>query len=176
MVFAQLKEVGLQCEFVTEQARLYIAKKRFSESLHPEDKLVLTDEDQIKIMKQQMEIEFLMSRVIGEDQLLITDSSPLNSLLYMTDDLRKTPEVQDLAIKAACQTDIAFYAPPVTNTNYQIDPNRVHTIQQSLLIDKTIANIMRECGVWENMIQLVGEPQQRLSQATKVIIGKKLTG
>lgn len=76
--FVELKRMGICAEFVVEIARGYIAKRRRETNRD----VVLTDEDQSEIMSQQAEAEDLMN---DKQVIVISDSSPLNSLLYLTD-------------------------------------------------------------------------------------------
>ncbi len=78
MTFVELKKMGVCAEFVVEIARGYIALKRRQS---PKD-VVLTDEDQAQIMLHQAEAENLMN---DQRVIVVSDSSPLNSLLYLTD-------------------------------------------------------------------------------------------
>ena len=78
--FVELKRMGICAEFVVEIARGYIAKKR----RETKQDVVLTDEDQSRIMLQQAEAEDLMN---DKQVIVISDSSPLNSLLYLTESL-----------------------------------------------------------------------------------------
>lgn len=174
MAFACLKEVGVGCEFITEQARLYIAKKRYNLGLKPEEAIVLTDEDQIAIMHQQIAIEEMMSTVIGDDHVVISDSSALNSMLYMTEEQRRHPGVQQLALKAIQDATLVFYAPPVPRPSH-LDPNRVHSEQESIRVDASIPFIISTLDqkFWETVVKLEGEPQARLGQVTSAILTRR---
>lgn len=79
MTFVELKRMGICAEFVVEIARGYIAKKRRQTG----KAVVLTDQDQSEILAQQAEAEDLMN---DKQVIVISDSSPLNSLLYLTDE------------------------------------------------------------------------------------------
>jgi nicotinamide riboside kinase len=78
MTFVELKRMGVSAEFVVEIARSYIALKR----QQGQDNVVLLDEDQAQIMRQQAAAERLMN---DKRVIVVSDSSPLNSLLYLTD-------------------------------------------------------------------------------------------
>lgn len=175
-VFARLKESGMTCEFIPEQARLYIAKARLSSRTSPRDSLILTDEDQLLIMKQQNAAEQLMQRACGDDVLIITDSSPLNSILYMTDAFRQKEEVSACVTQAVQQVDLIFYSPPVM-IGSPFDPNRVHTMQESLKINDSIPEILQKyaVGVLEKTIFLPKEPGNRADIVFNVILKKLLS-
>lgn len=141
-VFANLKEASFPCEFIPEQARMYIAQKRVSKNLKPSDSLVLTNEDQTNIMIKQKEIETIMLQACGNDTIIVTDSSPLNALLYMDEETKNSSTVKNLTTKILQTPTIFFYSTPVEWLG-GVDPNRVHSKEQSLVIDsKIVSNII----------------------------------
>lgn len=143
MAFAGLKEVGIVSEFITEQARFYIAKLKLS--ITPGDSIVLRDEDQLAIMRQQVECDETFVRACGDNVLIVSDSSPLNSTLYMTPNFRETPEVQTLLKRSLAITTMSFYSRPIPRPSHSMtDPNRVHTFDQSLEIDKQIPLLLEQ--------------------------------
>lgn len=170
MVFAQLKEMGMSCEFIAEQARLYIAELRYNGDYKPDSNLVLSDEDQMNIMYKQNHIEEMFSKVCDQSTIIVCDSSPFNSLLYMNEDCRNTMVTKKMIEKATFNVDLLFYCPPVEQ-QYAIDTNRVHSLQQSLEIDKQIEPILHSLApaVWKSIIPLNGEPNARLSQVMAAI-------
>src|ERR1700761_2045380 len=137
MVFAKLKELGMNCEFITEQARLHIANLRWQRNLKPEDPCPLTDSDQFEIMIKQIETEEIVSTAVGNSVVVICDSSAFNSLLYMSKEDKDQALKWDLVHRAKDQSDLVFYCPPVDESK-GLDPNRVHSREQSLLIDSQI--------------------------------------
>ena len=169
MAFATLKETGINCEFVVEQARVYIAKKRYE--IGPENKLVLEDEDQLKIMQQQIQMEDMYDAVCDKNTIVICDSSPFNSLLYMSPDVRETALATKLVEKAVFNADLVFYAPLVEEFGL-VDLNRVHDREQSLAIDSEIPKVLQQYApsVWKTLIPLQGHPQARLSKVTSEIM------
>jgi len=171
MTFATLKEIGIACEFVAEQARQYIAHKRFQLSLLPEEALTLDDEDQLRIMQQQISIEHMFSQVCDKQTIIVCDSSPLNSLLYMSNDMRETAITQKLVEKATFGADLIFYAPPVIEGS-TVDANRIHDQQQSIKIDESIPKILSEIApaAWKSIVPLHGDPKARLGQVTSAIM------
>jgi len=176
MVVAQLKEAGISCEFIAEQARVYIAEKRYLDRLKPEQSLVLTDFDQTSIMERQLRMEKIMSSVTGPSMIVVSDSSPLNSLLYMSEDYRD--KVPAAILEEAIQgSDLVFYAPPVSGSN-GFDPNRVHDQEQSLKVDGSIPSILEKFAPSVNAkaIALSGDPTCRLSQVFEAIINKRFGG
>lgn len=169
MVFSTLKEIGISCEFIVEQARVYIAKKRFE--LGPENKLVLDDEDQLAMMQQQIQMENIYETVCDKGTIIICDSSPFNALMYMSENLRNTMVTRKLIEKAMFNTNLVFYAPPVEDSGLT-DLNRIHSRDESLAINDSIPKIMKQHApaVWETIIPLQGHPQARLSKVTSEIM------
>lgn len=141
-LFTNLKENGFKSEFIPEQARFYIAQKRVHLNLKPTDNLTLTDNDQFEILLRQLETENLMLKACGEDAIIVSDSSPFNALLYMSDAYRA--EDQRLSIlknEELIKDRLFFYATPVPWLG-GTDPNRIHSKQQSLDIDIKIPTII----------------------------------
>src|SRR6185436_12571198 len=125
MVFADLKELGISCEFVVEQARLYIANKRYTQLKITNNSITLTDQDQLQILKNQIQIENIFQISCDEETILICDSSPFNSLFYMTNQTRSQESTQNTIQEIITNADVIFYAPPV-DRSYEIDVNRIH--------------------------------------------------
>lgn len=171
MVFSELKRNGIVCEFISEQARIYIARKRLSNP-----KFYPSDEDQIEIMKQQQElIRIMENSTIEAGAIVICDSSPLNALLYMSPEARDSQEVQELIREFEVDPGLTFYSPPVPR-NYSVDPNRVHTEAQSLTIDHSIPSVMFKYApkAWGNKFPLFGESQDRYVYAINEILRERI--
>lgn len=166
MLFAKLKEEGIPSEFVCEEARIYIASMRYEQGLAPEDKLVLTDEDQKRIMASQYRTEEVMAEVCGPSVVVVSDSSALNALLYMTPECREEMQDEVRLVKNNC--DLAFYLPPV-QAPHIFDPNRVHDEAASLKIDKLIAEVFKQYASDLPLIKLKGDPQDRLDTAFTLV-------
>lgn len=142
MSFADLKDMGIAAEFITEKARTYIAYMRVS-CMEEGRSFSLNDEDQLAIAKSQAASEEIMTKASGNFDVVITDSCVCNSLLYMSDEFAAKPEVKSLMLKALKRYDIVFVCgvvpPPVVS-----DPNRVHTIQQSYDLDEKLKALLVE--------------------------------
>lgn len=141
MLFASMKETGMVAEFNPEQARFYIAKLRVKKGLRPDD-VVLTDEDQFQIMKAQVEADEIFVKACGERVFIVSDSSPLNSMLYMTPEFRKEPKVQVLVERSMALKSLTFHMYPIYRP-YLEDPNRIHGEQQSREIDSRIPGLLQ---------------------------------
>lgn len=172
-LFAELKDLGLPTDYVAEQARFYIANKRFFQRKGAEyfidpEKVDLSNEDQLAIARQQFRHELIMS---DPRTILITDSSVLNSLLYMGEDFRKSEDVQSLAKAAAARYDILFICHPVQRPD-GVDPNRIHDEEFSLKIHDSMDTVINPL-IWDLPSQgkhLVGPSRVRLQDALSVTL------
>ena len=134
-LFASLKSRGVVAELLLEQARLHIAAERYQR----DSSIVLDDVFQHGVMKAQLGWERILSRAAGDDGVVVTDGSPLNTLLYISDLDHWYP--QAMATRAAAEADEVFYCPPVL-LGVPEDPNRVHDRLSSFEIDSRIPEIM----------------------------------
>jgi hypothetical protein len=179
-VFANLKEAGFNCEFIPEQARFYIASKRVAFGLKPTDQLTLDDIDQCNIMEKQFDAQNLMLQSCGKDALIVTDSSILNSMLYMSPRFREHGDVDNDKARAKRileitdeyfkQPKMTFYSKPVEWVG-GLDPNRVHTREQSEAIDNDIQNYLLPRWV-PGCTTLMGDADIRWRLATSEVIRK----
>lgn len=141
-LFVSLKEAAFVSEFLPEQARMYITNKRLEKNLEPNDKLTLTDEDQFKIMEQQLVFQLKLHKACGNNTMIVTDSSPMNSLLYMTEEFRNKKEVQEMIRLTLSIPTFNFYAKPIKVGMVLNDPNRIHSTEESLKLDEQIPNVI----------------------------------
>lgn len=145
MLFAEAKRQGVpNVELLTEQARIFIANKRQTckERNLP---FAITDSDQVDIMVDQVLLEEAMHESMP-DGLVITDTYPLNSLLYMPHGVMDSPVVAGLVDGANSLPRLVFYCHPVPMAAGQ-DPNRIHSAEQSLAIDARIPHVMGRYAV-----------------------------
>lgn len=137
-LFASLKESGIPAEFLPEQARVYIARMRAA------GKVEMGDHQATEIMRQQFEMEKVMLDGMGEHGVLVTDSSPHNSLLYMTEAGREAAaELSTSALGLPpphCQRQhkvITFLTSLVDGAGEQ-DKGRIHSESEMLSIQASI--------------------------------------
>lgn len=176
MTVAKLKNVGISCEFIAEQARVYIAETRYTKKLNPQDKLLLNDSDQALIMNRQLEVDTVMSTVTGPEVIVVSDSSPLNSLLYMTDEFRSQDQIKALTARAIGATDLIFYAMPIRGIDL-LDPNRIHDEAESVKIDLKIVPILKQMAptILARIIPLTGNPDNCLDTVFGAIVRRKFS-
>lgn len=168
LVFARLKDNGISCEFIPEQARLYIAKKRVDEGLLPTDQIELGDLDQIQIMAEQHKLESIMRKACGKKIRLISDSSTYNALLYMNPSVWDAPEVVRLLEKS--RYDILFYSTIFSEKRKNhFDPNRVHSSEQSVEIDSKILTIAEHVKKYVPDLELINLCGSSEDRATTVL-------
>ncbi len=129
-MFATLKEQGNNSELIVEEARHYIARKRFKDyKAGNNDPFTLTDEDQLRIAFKQKEIEEVMKFSCGKDSIVVSDSSVFNAALYMSNgflDQPNRPFFQELKD----HYDMVFFCHPINLKVLPEDPNRVHTLAE----------------------------------------------
>lgn len=169
-LYAALKERGAACEFLQEQARLYIAMRRVALGAGPDSRLVLADAEQRTIMERQLRWESTMTSACGPNVLLVTDSSPLNSMLYMPLSLRE--ECRGLASLAVQAGNIVFYCAPVSASD-AVDPNRIHTAEEAHRVDQQIMPVLADYApfVLNNMIALDGDLEDRFNVMFQTVLG-----
>lgn len=169
MLFAMLKEQGTNCEFITEQARSYIAAKRLREGKPAPEAIELTDGDQCEIMTMQYDIDLAFRfSCRNYPTIIVSDSSPLNSLLYMSPECRM--QDRDFSNRVVEQTDIFFICPALGL--HSADANRVHTAEQSIEIDKKLVQTLTEVvpAFSRKAVFLRGEPTAKVNQAYRTIL------
>lgn len=127
-VFAALKEQGLDVEFLTERAREHIARKRYLFGSP-----ILNDQDQYEIMLDQADSQKYLDR---PSTMVVCDSDPLLTMLYMSEDFRKNLSVVFLAQTVAENAGVLFYCPPLPS--YTIEGNRIHDAEFASQIDRQI--------------------------------------
>lgn len=161
-LFATLKNFGIPGEFVTEQARIMIARaKEFS------GQVKLDDGFQFQICAEQNKAEQLMVKSCLNG-LVVTDSSSLNSYLYLSE-AAKTTAIDTVFSGLAQNYDLLFYCPPVPAFVIK-DPNRVHSREESLAIDAQVPGMIEKFGIKGKMVVLVGDSDYRLSEALRATL------
>ncbi len=176
-LFANLKEQGLPVEFLTEYARMYIAQKR---RLEGGSFSGLDDLDQYAIFEEQAKHEEIFSA--DPQSIVIADSSAVSSLLYMSPAFieqernREPPFGHPNAINRArlCaeRYDIVFRCSPV-RSGVLYDPNRIHSYEQSLELDKRINDVFDLVKMSGSKVYpLFGDTKFRVTEAAAVVMRK----
>lgn len=136
-VFVTLKKSGLSAEFIAEFARLHIARKR-----RPGQELTLTESDQLHIFDQQHLLEKTMN---NSSTIVITDSSPLNTLLYLPIDLSPTAFVSHplfaVTLEALSKYSLLVHSSKVFG-NGGHDPNRPIVCDPSMALKNRAKEVM----------------------------------
>lgn len=177
-LFADLKEQGHPVEFLSEYARTYIAEKRLQLGDRFEG---LSDLDQVAIMDAQTKAEAILSA--DPRSLVVADSCAISALLYMSNNFiahegvkppGETLNVVERARQAAKRYDLIFVCSPVrAGTTY--DPNRIHSYEQSLELDRRVDFIFRVTQVDTNRVhRLFGDTSLRVIEASSIVWRKIL--
>lgn len=159
-VFADLKDNGYPAEFVTEAARRFIASRP-----HPVE---LTPNDQVDIMMQQWESERIMSQ---QPSLVVCDSSILNGLLYMPEEVRESESVKAAVRWANLNYSVVFLCQTLPTTN-TLDPNRVHSLAESQKLEAEFPAILAKYAPEIKPIYLFGNSKYRTQEALRSIYNK----
>jgi hypothetical protein len=164
-LFAQMKKDAVTAEFVSEYARYHIARQRWLRDLK---QVVLSDEDQYKIMQKQWEVAEAMHHSVGRTGVVISDASPLGALSYMSERGRNSDTAYNLLQKANASTDLLFFAYPFEG--YEVhDPNRIHTVEQARVIHNEIPDLLARFSPGVPVIHLYGDILARQGTALRAI-------
>lgn len=171
LVFADLKDAGRAVEFIPEQARFYIAEMRermldLGYGYPPR----LDDRNQMDIFDRQRRAEEMFCRVSSES-ITLSDSSPLNSLLYLGEENRQSPQLLERVRTYLKKLQpLIFHTPPVPESGFY-DANRIHNHEESQTIaSRLIENLLPFLQDICEPITLVGDSaHHRATQALAVI-------
>lgn len=178
-LFASLKDDGHNVEFVSERARLHIATLKMALvpidpnlAMLPATKTVkLTNDDQKEILWAQQNEEAIFKAVSSPYDFIVSDSSILNALLYMSEEARIDIQ-EDGRLEWAKEYDVLFRAHPVTPSRNKNDPNRVHTYEQALALDAQLDSIMSRFVPSVKLIPLMGDSTYRLNTALSEVFNR----
>lgn len=181
-LFASLKEGGVPSELVVEEARKYIAERKqaiklFGGVRHNRVlKLELDNTDQIEIMDRQMRAESLMKDACGAQAAVVSDSSYINTLLYMkrsdeVSDERHSAGLQAIFDEAKNHYDLLFLCEPV-RPSVMTDPNRIHSFEESVELHKALLHMVETYGNGLPVVRLMGDPSVRFSTAHAAVLAK----
>jgi hypothetical protein len=172
--FGALKEMGISCEFVPEYARIHIAKRRSDMLVHAErigipclvgDPAALTDEDQHQIFETQRSWEhWTWGSVLTGSAVVISDTSPWNTLLYFGDELQRYEHkrilLQDAKHWGGFRSLYFFPQIPTDKIDLVWDPNRLHGGSLALELQKKISEVV---APHLTLVPLSGPPTFRLA-------------
>jgi nicotinamide riboside kinase len=166
-LFAELKDMGLPTDYIAERARVHIAQKRFFQrKLGQGDTVVLTDEDQDEIFKQQFTAEIQTN---DPRSIIITDASALNTLMYMSESLRTKDLTKFLADVIVREYDLLFVCSPVQRPD-GVDLNRIHDAKASEEIHSRIETVIMPLIKDKTVINLAGPSRTRLQDAMSAVL------
>jgi len=141
-VFAELKKSGQpNVEFVVEQARYYIAEQKWVNG-HCD----LKDSDQLEILFRQMQAEEMMHAAVGDNGIVITDSSVFNSFWYMSDEFQKDSmglfHIQRHLNTYKEKKNLLFMCAPLPVKTFP-DANRLHSPTEARQLHDKIMSQLR---------------------------------
>lgn len=164
-VFEKLKSTDAPTDWICEQARLYIVQKRYQEKIPYSKQPVLTSEDQIKILQKQVGLEGMFVSTTGPGVVLVSDGSPLNTLLYLPEEIQKSEEVQKLIAIWISFKPVIFWTRFFAKS-FPPDQNRIHDTNFARDADENKIPKLLEQFPELNVTQLTGSFQERLNTAT----------
>jgi predicted ATPase len=162
LVFAALKEESVNTEFVVEEARKYIAEKKYV--AHKGFK-GLSDLDQQEIIHRQILIEKYMVSSI-ERGVVVSDSSPLNGMLYLGDGISKVEVVESIKRFLETYQPLVFWCHS-TSGFLEPDSNRIHSADQIAEVATKVPKVLLDFGV--QPIELVGSVASRKNTVLRKI-------
>lgn len=159
-IFAELKELGINSEFIPELARYYIAEKKLFENTN---NITLTDKDQFEILNRQYKTENMFINSLGTNGIVITDSTIFNTIAYFSEtvfndnlfNFNRYMNTYDLN-----RYNLLFYCPPV-KMPVNTDPNRVHSAEQINRMSEGFLNKVKKLNPDLNIIELSGSTNTR---------------
>lgn len=163
-VFFQLKKHGFNSEFITEQARCFIAKKKANLG-KGEVGLRLTGSDQISIFDMQKELEdnFVKS-LENTDGIIVADSSCINTLLYLSDEEIDKLNIVNSLKNRFSNMDVKFYYCKPTSIRENNDPNRLHSTKESQILDERLQYVLGKYFPELKVCVVQGDPVSRVDQ------------
>ena len=171
-LFAELKEMGLEVEFISEYARLYIAKKRIINDLKP---INLDSSDQYQIFCGQLDLETTMSKSGGTSSIIISDSSVWNSCLYMEPEYREkfkeSLEYKQSVSRFTTEKNLNVILSPEERP-FTPDSNLVHSKEESLKIHDNIRCVLDDLLPGNKFPMLFGSVEERHKALVKLVFEK----
>lgn len=161
-LFADLKDHGLSVELLTEQARMYIAKKKYREK---NGFTGLDTNDQFTIMREQAINELALAA--NSSSIVIADSCALSALFYVPKS-EITQTAICLARRMAPRYSLIFRcAAVVPGINY--DPLRIHSYEESIALEPRIDDVLALARVNDDrIVRLYGDNNTRALDAGRI--------
>ncbi len=160
-VFAALKRMGYNGEFVSEYARTHIAQ--FKEII---EKKGMNDTDQNMIMENQKNFE----EVYGKEALVVTDTSTACTCFYS----EKLYHVSTIE-KEIKRYDILFVTSLIEEALTGKDENRVHDLDQCRELNENMFNVlnhMKTKTVADRVFYLTGSTEDNVLAALSFVQNK----
>lgn len=171
-LFSRLKKYGLATEYVSEYARQFIAKRKTIKR-----PLILNNIDQLTIMEGQLDQENLF---IQDNVTLITDTSPVNSLLYLDTPDKESSEFicSEYLYSSAMSRKGGIYfccsSVPIPGVT---DPNRIHDADDIFNIEKKVAILLEKIQKTHpetNIHWLTENQDNRIDIATGIVLRESI--
>jgi len=171
-VFSHFKRLGLATELVVEQARQYIAEKKVA---NLKKIVTLDDTDQDRIFTRQQTMERTMKKACDPLTIIISDSSLLNTLMYLSANLRESLE-EVMFEEIVSGYDLLLYCTPVEELGHvQVDSNRIHSLKEIAILQVQSDRLLNKVKISEatTIRELVGDLDLRIKDASTYVLEKR---
>lgn len=152
---AELKKNGINAEYVSEYAKELVYDEKF-------DLLDGTIEHENDIYNEKLH---RLNRLDGKVDVIVTDSSLLQSVLYLNPEKCSASEIQEFSKNALkdfrSMNNLCYF---VERGETFETAGRVHTEEQSTLIDQDIKNYLQE-----NNIEYLTLSHEKINDVTKLV-------
>jgi nicotinamide riboside kinase len=170
-LFTKLKEDGFETEFISEQAKTHIVNVRRRDNLSVGQKIYLDDVDQLEIMKKQVYIEETFVKFSSKYAFIVSDSSPVNTLLYMSPECRNTKDVQLYIQRNIDLKPLVFYVKKTPGV-YHKDSNRIHDEEFSAKAELELPKLLVEFAPELDIHFLQGGIKDKYTKALTTVLNK----
>lgn len=160
-IFAALKRMGYVGEFVSEYARIYIAKHKSRIK-----KSGMVNQDQHKILSNQKKCELLYEK----GTLVVTDTSTANTCFYSND----LYNVQNIEYEIG-RYDILFVTSLIEEALTGKDSNRVHSLDQCRELNENMFNVLNSLNpktATDRVFYLTGSTEDNVLTALSFVQNK----
>ncbi len=157
ILFSKLKTADFIADMITERARRYILEKKKTSGSKD---FRLTNRDQWNIIDLQIDEERLYLDTLHSEEIIVSDSSILNNLLYIENLTEESKGVIRNHIK---KYDLLFYCQRSSSQYLPNDTGRVHSLSESNQLDARIPSLLQDFEV--TAFKLLGPPSERGNEA-----------
>jgi nicotinamide riboside kinase len=131
----------INCEIITEYARTFITQFKASNNLPHDSSISFTDIEQLQISNKQKELERAFKKASSPYTLLISDSSALNTLNYLSTSTYSSALPQFLSLVNS-HYDVLVFCHLNSKPSKILDSNRIHSESQIKALEPRSLDIL----------------------------------